>query len=567
MEILLLLSALIKLSIKKKVIILAILFIVALRLPFYLHSTGLITTSDNALEALQSLEMKESKIAPFYLLEATKHGTLKYLLVAFIWDLLGTNYLYLVLVQLMIFIALLYLVYEIFKPSIDPMTLFLFIFFTNFAFMEVMFNYSLSIRGGSYLEMLLLFCLGVYLFDFEFLHKTRILLAYYFIFFSIYLHPSALLLAFSFILCTIIYSLKSRQVIKNFALLLGGLMIGGSHLLYYLFLKTKPMYKGSWGRLEFISLSGITPKVIVHSVKNFKAIFWKIFNHETSYLISFFPEMKIKHVFSLLNETLIYVSLAIFIIGLILVFKKLIWILSKKHKLVLNDWPYIFFLVLFISISSELVLLNPDLFSEPRYHLDLVLLIIMSYLIVLSTLFRLRKTLSFRTAVIFSLFLLFTTPHYFCFLDMTHRKESSYQEILSVLVKNKVKYLTTDFIIAYPIYFLSHRRILVSDSLGPLTIARFYPRMRAKVDKMSRARKAFLFFSEDYPAEPWRKQFTKIIKMNLLIHLKKENTAYKTCKFEDFILIIPSRGKAGDKKISRPKDSRPSKLPQQARSN
>lgn len=262
LEILLLLSALIKLSIKKKAIILVILLIVVLRLPFYLHSTGLITTSDNALEALQSLEMKESKIAPFFLLEATKHGTLKYLLVAFIWDFLGTDYFYLVLVQLMIFIAFLYLVYEIFKPSIDPKTLFLFIFFMNFAFMEVMFNYSLSIRGGAYLEMLVLFLLGVYLFDFEFIHNTRILLAYYFIFFSIYLHPSALLLAFSFILCTFIYSLKSRRVIKNFALLLGGVMIGGSHLLYYLFFKIKPIFKGSWGRLEIISLSGLTPKVL-----------------------------------------------------------------------------------------------------------------------------------------------------------------------------------------------------------------------------------------------------------------------------------------------------------------
>ena len=81
--------------------------------------------------------------------------------------------------------------------------------------------------------------------------------------------------------------------------------------------------------------------------------------------------------------------------------------------------------------------------------------------------------------------------------------------------------------------------------------------MRAKVDKMSRARKAFLFFSEDYPAEPWRKQFTKIIKMNLLIQLNKENIAYKTYKFKDFILIIPSRGKADDKKTSQPKDSAP----------
>lgn len=544
--IILLILSLIKLSTKKKVIILVIFFIVILRLPFYLYHAGLITTSDNALEALQCLEIQESKTTPFFLLEAIKHhGTIKYLLVAFLWDFFRSDYLFFVLIQLAIFMAVLFLIHEIFKQTIDKSTLLLFIFM-NFVFIEVMFGYSLSYRGGTYLEMLLLFFLGVYLFDLKFINKMNILLSYYFIFLSIYLHPLGVPFAICFIFCIFLYSLKSHRIINNLVLLAGGFFIGGFHLLYYIFFKSKPILRGEWGKLEFISLSDISPGLLVNLIKNFKAIFWNVFNFETSYLINYFDEIKIKHILYYLNKTLIYFSLVIFIIGSILVVKKVARIILKKEELIIKEWPYIFFLALLFSFVFKVFVFRP-VRIEPRHNIDLALLVILSYLFVFSSFLKGKRIISFKTIMTFFLLLLFTFPHYFYSLKMTHHKKNSYHEILSVLRENRVRYLTTDFIMAYTIYFLSKRRILVSDSLGPLTIRVFYPDLRRKVDKIPRNRKAFLFYSEDYPAREWHKHFTKIKKINILHYLKKEKINYKTYKLKDFILIIPSRGETGRK--------------------
>lgn len=557
-EIILLIVAFIRLSIKRKVVILIVLFIVVLRLPFYFYPDGLITTSDNALEALQCKEIQERKTAPFFLLESIKHnGTIKYLFVSFIWDFFGPNYLYFALFQLMLFIALLFLMYEIFKESINRNALFLFVL-VNFAFIEVFFNYSLSLRAGSYLEMLLLFFLGVYLFDFKFLNKTNIFLAYYFIFFSLYIHPLALLFAFSYSVCTVLFALKNRKVKANFACLLGGLFAGCFHLLYYIFFKAKPVVRGSWEALDFLSLSDLSPRLFVNLVHNFRIVFWNVFRFETSYLINFFDAGKIGHILSFLNKALIYFSLVIFILGFILVIRKLSRILLKKEKLLIKNWPYIFFLLLLVLFLAKHFLLSPYPPYEGRHNFDLIFLIIMSHLIVFSSFFKSKKMMKFKTITTLILLLLFTAPHYYYHLKMTRHKKSSYQEILGVLIKNRVRYLTTDFIIAYPIYFLSNRRILISDSLGPLTISNFYPEMRKKVDNIPRSRKTYLFFSMAYPAKEWHKISTTIIKKRILNYLKEENIKYKTYKLKDYFLIIPSQAKILDKRTSPKSIPRPS---------
>jgi len=66
LEMLGLLFAAIITSWKKKAFFFALLLIIAIRIPFYLQGDGLIFHSDNALEALQPLEIQDTHRAPFF---------------------------------------------------------------------------------------------------------------------------------------------------------------------------------------------------------------------------------------------------------------------------------------------------------------------------------------------------------------------------------------------------------------------------------------------------------------------------------------------------------------------
>ncbi len=534
-----------KAPIKHKFIIFCIIFILIIRVPFYFHNNGLIFTSDNALEALQAQEIKDTKVAPFFLFETMSHnGTLKYLFVAFVWDLLGKNYLFFLLSQLILFIIFIYLFYQIFQFVIDEKILILFTF-THFIFIEIVFNYSLFVRAGPYLEMLIFILLGVYLFDFTLKNKTEIFLSYYFLLFSIYLHPVGLFLAFSLAFVGIIYSIYNKKFKKNLALMLGGSFIGSFHLLYYLFFKPKPPSTGEWYKIEFISPLNFSiekiPYYLIRLFKDFKIIFENIFNFDFSFIINFLNTPYMKFLFLLINKSLIYFSFIIFLFSLFLVSKKCISLF--KGNLNKRDWIYLFFLILFLVFILKVFLLSPKPFYEPRHNFDLTFLIMLSYVIVFSTFFRIRKIISFKSILIFLFLFIFTLPHYYCYLKMTHFKENSYKEILSILENNNVKYLTTDFIIAYTIYFLSDKKILVSDSLGPVSIPFFYPGMKKKVDRIPRSYKAFLFFSDTYPRKEWHKHFTKIMKITILNYLKREKIKYKIYNLNYYILILPSPAK------------------------
>ncbi len=248
-------AALFKKLAREKRLILCLLLILLIRLPFYFHPQGLMTTSDNAMEALQSLEMQDTHTAPFFLLEQVKHmGTIKYLWGAFLNDFLGASYLPYVLLQLAIFIAFLFAVNEIFSSSIEKNVLFLFLL-GNFAFIETCFDYSLSIRGAPYLEMIFFFVLGAALFDFSFQNKGRIFLAYYFIFFSIYIHPLSALFVFGFVVCTMIYAIKNRRTIHNVAGIAAGALAGLFHWFYYLLFTVKPVSTGAWEKMGILPLS------------------------------------------------------------------------------------------------------------------------------------------------------------------------------------------------------------------------------------------------------------------------------------------------------------------------
>ena len=362
---------------KKKVfIILCIAFVVLMRIPFYAHSDGMVLSSDNAQEALQSFEIMDSKTVPFFLLDSSGHnGTLKYLCVAFIYDLIGTthHYLYFVLFQLMIFLCFLFLIYEVFQPIVDQKLLAVFIL-ANFAFIEVIFDYSLFLRGGPYMEMLFFVFLGIYLFDFSFKDKTSIFLSCYFFLFSVYIHPLATFFMVAFICVVFIHAVRQRQFFPIFALILGGALVGTYHLVYYQLFYPKPLSKGGWYRTEFLSLSDVSlsrlPKMLGQLFIDFKTIFENILSFEFNYGTFFFGAGKLtESLLIFLNRAVVYLSFGVIGLGLFFAVKTLLRRRAKDQKK--PEWVYLFFLFLSVIILGRLLLLSPKPFYEPRHNIDL----------------------------------------------------------------------------------------------------------------------------------------------------------------------------------------------------
>jgi hypothetical protein len=536
-----LIGAVIRASVKAKAAIFVFIFIIGLRLPFFLSPSGMITTSDNALDALQCQEIQETRLAPFFLLDAVRHtGTAKYALTAFLWDFLGRNYLFYLFVQVVLCAAIIYFLYERFKASLDHKTFVLLLFF-HFAFIETFFDNSLSIRAGSEFEMFFFFLLGLFLFDFRYESRLFLFLAYDFMFFSIYIHPLAATLVASFILCAFVYSLKNRKVGRNLIFMGAGAAAGLFHWFYYLAFHIKPPASGSWEAFNVIPLSGLSFRLIRSFFLNFQKVFWNIFSFEFSYLKNIYMGTFWRRAASVLNQALIYLSLAILITALAIAVRKAWRLVAKKDVLEIKNWASLFFIVLFAALAVKCVAVSPPL-VEPRHNLDAVFLVILSYCIVFSYVpfLRVKNFFSLKTLALTLLFLAFTLPHYQVFLKQARHKEMAYKDLLAVLSKNRVKYLATDFIIAYPVHFLSSRRILVSDSIGPFTIRNFYPEMRARVDAIPADQKSYLFFSENYPQREWHKQATYIVRETLRKRLEESGILFRVHKLQDFTVFIPS---------------------------
>jgi len=536
----------VKTASKKKAIVVIVLFIIFLRLPFYFLANGMITMSDNALEALQCQEIQKNKLVPFFLFEAIRHeGTWKYLGIAYLWDFLGTSYLFYLFVQLIIFFYLLWLLYKIFEPLTEKRALFG-LLFMNFVFVELLFDYSLSIRGAPYLEMLLLLVLGFYLFDFEFVDKVKIFLSYYFVFFAIYIHPLAAAFAASFAFCTFISALKKHKFFLNFALTAAGFLAGCFHLLYYhFFFKAKPPLNEIWEIVQLVPFPSISFRSLVELAKNFITIFRNIFCFQFYFPANYFPKVKPDPVLSFLNQAVVYFSLVIFAIAIILSIRKILRLLLKKEDFRAPSWPFLFFLALLLLVIAKLLFLRPFR-PEPRHNFDLLFLIIFSYFF-FCPLLRLKKFLSLKAVLSCLLLLAFASPHYISFLRMARHRQRSYASLMRVLDKNGVRYLAADFGIAYTVHFLSGRKILVSDSLGPLTMQNFWkysPEMIARVDQAPLVEKAYLFEAENIPSKIGHKTGTAKIKNQVLLSLKKNDYGHKTIRLTDFTLIIPTKNKA-----------------------
>ena len=540
--VLLLLAYLVKASMKQKALVLIILAVVLIRLPFFFHPTGLITMSDNALEALQSQEIQDARSAPFFQFEVLKHqGTLRYTLIAYIWDFFGAHYLAMTLWNLFVFTAILLLLANLLAPLV-PKPLILLFSGLSFAFIETMFDSSLLIRGGIYLDALVLALLGMTLFDFEFTRKTPIFLSYYFLFFALYIQPIAALFAGAFIFCTLVFSIKHRAFWKNLGLLAVGGFLGVFHqVYYYLFFPAKSVNTGAYEKVTILPIGEVSLRLAGVLVRNFKTAFFNLFRYETDYFLGSAPPAKGAGFLGALTSACLYLSLAVFFAAVVLVLVRVIGRILKKPGLRRENWPYLFFLVLLAGFLVKLVVLQPPRL-EPRHSLDLLLLIMMSYYFTFAPLFKARKLLTLKTAAVALVLLAFTVPHYYFFLKNTVDKERSYRELMTALRENKVKYLLTDFNIAYPVYFLSHRKIIVSDNIGPLTLSFFYAELKSRVESVPETEKAFLFYSDSAGNRPWHKRITQRLKTRTMDRLKQEKVEFRLIKLKDYILIVPDKG-------------------------
>ncbi len=543
-ELFALLLAFIQLAKENKTVALAFLLIITIRIPFYLQGDGLIFHSDNALEALQPLEIQDTHKAPFFLLHSSGHnGTLKYLWVAFIWDILGKSYVTFVLFQLIIFLLFIYLFYALFRRYVDELTARIFLL-AHLAFVEVIFDYSLFLRAAPYLEMLTFFLLGLYLFDFSFRHKKKLILAYYFLLFSSYLHPLVIFLIIPFGLTAIVLSYSAGKLRLNLSSLLFGGATATFHLIYYKFFWPPPPPSGEWYRIIFFSPAQFSLSRLPLYLKNLVRDLWISFHHlfdfEFLYSLKFFqPKGAWVDLFQFLNRAIILLSLLAILMALFLSFRRLghtLWRRPKELKEV--HWPYLFLILTFFILVFKAFILSPRPYYEPRHNIDMAFWTGVGFLFFLNAikLYRQPKFLSVLTVL---LLLIFAVPHYFFYLKVASFKKESYRQLIPVLQANQVRYLATDFSLAYPIYFLTDRRVKVTDSLGPVSVPFFYYWLREEVDKIPWQKKAYLFFGDKYYRQPWHVKRTATLRKKIMDSLKKENIPYRIYNLPYYTIIIP----------------------------
>jgi len=524
----------------------AFAFIFLIRLPFLFHADGLLFTSDNALEALQCLHIQETHQAPFFLLNAINHnGTLSHLLVAFLWDLTGSHYVVFVFFQILIYTAFLMAFYSLMKNHARQAVLgFLLLF--HFSFLSVLFDYSLYLRAGPYLQALFLIVLGISLFEPSFSSPVRLFFSLYFVFFSLYINHVGIFFAFSFLVVVLLLSIQQRTLFKFILIFSLSSSAAGFHWLVAWIKRMIPSASsGEWFRVKVLPLSDLLSSrlgsLLIQAGQDFLAIFIRLFRFELNYLLQFFVEDLEKRRFWLgINSVLIAFSLVAFLYAVYHFGKK--WVTDLAHKRLSDtNWLTWLFFLLFAAEFAKILFLLPSRFVEPRHHLDFVFLLLIGYVVFFSHVWKVDKHFSTKSLIAGGLLLLFLVPHYHFYYRQTLFKEDSYRKIINILESNDIHFLSTDFIIAYPLYFLSGKKILVSNSLGPLTIRFFFPEIDRIVDRVPADRKAYLFFSKDYHRERWHKDITSLKKKELMTQLHSKGISFRIIQVNRHQLLIPKR--------------------------
>jgi hypothetical protein len=524
-----------------KILWLVLGLVVLVRVPFYLHPEGMVTTSDNAVDALGAAEIRDARTAPFFLLGAVKHmGTIKQLWVAFVWDVVGGNaYLFYLLLQLAVFLAFL-LTWDAFLEETVPRNARFLLLALGFAFIEAVLDYSLSIRGAPYLEMALFALFGAALFDRTWRDKTRLFLAYYFLFFAVYIHPLAAVLAGSFGLSAALYALVKRKFWLNLAAGAAGAFAGLFHWAYYLAFVPKPVAAGAWEEVGLLPLRLINQGWIPEYIKTLKQTFVNIFDFELSYLSQSHHLGGWKPIAIFFDRATIVLAVVALAAALGLAVWKLGQVVRRRRPFGPDVFPHLFFLVLLAAVLAKIFLFFPP-HVEPRHNFDAVILIVLAVFLAAGPLLRVRKILSWPGALVITVGLAMAAPHILAFHSQAAKKDSSYAEVLNVLRRNRVKVVDTDFILAYCIYYLSHRNILATDALGPFRVQNFFPEMRARIKALPLEDKAYIVYSDWYPRAEWHKKATVFARQDVLNKLNRAGVRARIYKLRDYEVIIPRK--------------------------
>ena len=549
--------ALVKGIARRPWLLIPILLLVAVRLPFYLVPDGLITSSDNALEALQAREIQATHTAPFYLLESLHHqGTWKYLLIANLWDFFGRGYIWVLLLQLLFFGAFLYLFFEAFKTAFDPGVLL------------VVVRGPVRVRRGA----LRLFA-G---------HPRRTLpgdgrafspgrRAVRFRFREarpadpgLFLHDLACLPASAGRGLRGLVRRDRRdpgprppeirpQPVGPGRRRGGGTCHAGR--LPDCFSRREPgIAKG----FETIKIGLPGQAVFAELPGRLTAVFTSLFRHEFAYFLKFFKDGGGGRVLDIVNWGVVGLSLIVLVAALGLAIRDIVAALRRKAAPLAARWADIFMLFLFAAFLAKTLCLAPFR-EEPRHNFDLLILVLLAYAKVLSRLAGVFRRMTFRSVAAAGLLLALAAPHYGYFLKAARRKNACYHGLMATLADRKVEFLTGDFGIVYVVHFLSDGRILVSDSIGPMTVPCFYPGMRDLVDRVPDNKKAIFIFSRKYSLSAWRGWKTVPLRKKINEDIRTRHLRYERFLTDDYLLLVPKPALTRKAKAS--KKTPPDKIP------
>jgi hypothetical protein len=359
-------------------------------------------------------------------------------------------------------------------------------------------------------------------------------------FFAVYIHPLAAVLAGSFCLCVAIFALAEKRFRLNLGAAAAGAGAGLFHWFYYLAFVPKPVAAGAWEDIGLVPFRLITKGWISEYVRNLKNIFRNIFNFELSYLEKMFFRGPWTSVVEILDRAAIVLGLFGLAAALVISFRALWPAMRRRRAIEPGMLPYLFFLVLFAAVLAKAFLFYPP-HLEPRHNFDAVVLVMLSLFITGGAVLRFRRILSWKSLLVLAIGLVLAFPHILAYYYQALDKNRAYHELLDVLRENQVKVVDTDFILAYCLYFLSDRRLLAADGIGPFQVKNIYPELRHKVAEMPWDQKTFIFYSDRYPSANWHKKATKVLMSDLLNRMKKSGILYKIKKLRDYVLIIPER--------------------------
>ncbi|MDD8025184.1 MAG: hypothetical protein PHI34_01630 [Acidobacteriota bacterium] len=539
---------------RDRLLVFVVLAVLLVRLPFLVMPSGLMGNSDNAVEAIQALQIQDTHIPPPYLLGAvSQHGVFRHLLVAFVWDVLGPGYLSFILVQVLFYLVFLALIYDIGRRFFGRRTVAV-LLIAHFAFLEVLFDFSLLLRGGTYLEMLVFALLGMALFDFDLRDRGRIFLSAYFLVFAAGINPFGLFLALPFAGAVLLTRARRSGLWHSLPVLAsgalgGGILLAGKKLFY-----PPPLDTGAWFQIKTLSLGQLRPdrwpELLAPWWRSLRTIFQNVLGFEFRYSrdvspqFAFRPETaSLRNGLTTLHGVLTAVMAVVLAAAIILAVRRL-WkaIRAGRGGGPGPSWIEPFFLLLAGCFAGRVLLLIPRPFPEPRHNMDLALLLVWACFFVLDALFKLRPPSRAGATAVVLLLMLLAAPQLSYFHKNARFKAISYARILPVLEARGVTDVATDFTLAHCLYFLSGRTIRASDSIGPVTVRYFLPELSRAVDALPPERKAYLLYTPLHPQTAVMRARTPLIRARIIEDLRKRGILFRIEDLKYYEIVIPLPG-------------------------